>query len=85
MFIFGTLLSRRPPAHAALMTGDAEVLDRVARDADRVVLCCCGGAGRVYHVAVNGPGDTEGYVRAEFTCTWDRPGPHGPLLPPRRH
>ena len=26
---------------------------------------------------------THGNVRAEFTCTWNRPGPHEPLLPPR--
>ncbi|MGY1802977.1 hypothetical protein ACI78T_06830 [Blastococcus sp. SYSU D00922] len=64
------------------MIGDAEVLDRVQRDADRVVLCRCGGAGRVVHVPVEG--DTEHYVRGAFTCTWDRPGPHEPLLPPRR-
>ena len=84
MFIFGSLPSMPRWAEAAVVTGDAEVLDRVRRDADRVVLCRCGGAGRVQHVAVNGPDDTEGYVRAEFTCSWDRPGPHEPLLPPRR-
>ena len=64
--------------------GDAEVLDRVQRDADRVVLCRCGGAGRVDHVPVNQPGEPETYVRSTFTCTWDRPGPHEPRLPPRR-
>ena len=66
------------------MIGDAEVLDRVQRDADRVVLCRCGGAGRVVHTAVNAPGEPESYVRATFTCTWGRPGPHEPKLPPRR-
>ena len=66
------------------MIGDAELLDRVHRDADRVVLCRCGGVGRVVHVAVAGPGDTESYRRDTFTCTWDRPGPHEPKLPPRR-
>ena len=65
------------------MNGDTEVLDRVRRDADRVVLCRCGGAGRVVHTAVNLPGEPEAYVRATFTGTWNRPGPHDPLLPPR--
>jgi hypothetical protein len=64
------------------MTGDSEVLDRVQRDADRVVLCRCGGFGRVNHVPVNDPGGAELYVRGTFTCTWDRPGPHEPRLPP---
>ena len=67
-----------------LVIGDAEVLDRVQRDADRVVLCRCGGAGRVVHVPVNQPGEPETYVRSTFTCTWDRPDPHEPRLPPRR-
>jgi hypothetical protein len=84
LFIFGSLPPTAPREHAAVVTGDAEVLDQVRRDADRVVLCRCGGAGRVQHVAVNRPGDSEGYVRAEFSCTWNRPGPHEPLLPPRR-
>lgn len=66
------------------MTGDSVVLDRARRDADRVVLCRCGGAGRVTHDAVEGPNGEELYVRAGFTCTWDRPGPHEPLLAPRR-
>ena len=66
------------------MNGDTEVLDRARRDADRIVLCRCGGAGRVVHAAVNAPGEPEAYVRSTFTCTWDRPGPHEPLLPPRR-
>lgn len=64
------------------MTGDIVVLDRARRDADRVVLCRCGGAGRVIHEQV--PGDPDHFVRAGFTCTWDRPGPHQPLLAPRR-
>jgi hypothetical protein len=64
------------------MTGDSAVLDRVARDADRVVLCRCGGIGRITHVAVNAPGEPERFVRGSFTCAWDRPGPHEPLLPP---
>jgi hypothetical protein len=67
----------------AQVTADAEVLDGAQRDADRVVLCRCGGFGRVHHVAVNRPGEPESYVRAGFTCTWDRPGPHEPRLPPR--
>jgi len=83
LFISSSLLSAPPVHEAALVTGDAEVLDRVRRDADRVVLCRCGGAGRVQHVAVEGPDGTEMYVRGEFTCTWNRPGPHEPLLPPR--
>ena len=83
MFTFGSLPRRRPEDEAALVTGDAEVLDRVRRDADRVVLCRCGGAGRVQHVAVEGPDGSEYYVRGAFTCTWNRPGPHEPLLPPR--
>jgi hypothetical protein len=82
MFIFGCLSQRSCREEAAPMTGDAEVLDRVERDADRVVLCRCGGAGRVVHAPVEG--DPEHYVRATFTCTWDRSGPHEPLLPPRR-
>ena len=65
------------------MTGDAALLDRVGRDADRVVLCRCGGAGRVTHSAVPGPDGAERYVRTGFTCAWQRPGPHEPLLPPR--
>jgi hypothetical protein len=65
------------------VTGDAVVLDQVERDADRVVLCRCGGAGRVVHASVSGPGEPERFVRSTFTCTWDRPGPHEPLLPPR--
>jgi hypothetical protein len=65
------------------MTGDTTVLDRVRRDADRVVLCRCGGFGRVQHVAVNKSDEPERYVRSGFSCTWDRPGPHEPLLPPR--
>ncbi|WP_324275602.1 hypothetical protein [Blastococcus brunescens] len=69
-------------AEASPVIGDAEVLDRVQRDADRVVLCRCGGAGRVAHAPVNGDG--ERYVRDTCTCTWDRPGPHEPRLPPRR-
>ena len=68
---------------APAMTGDTALLDPVARDADRVVLCRCGGFGRVTHVAVNGPGEPERYVRSTFTCTWERPGPHEPLLAPR--
>ncbi|WP_222268367.1 hypothetical protein [Modestobacter marinus] len=64
------------------MTGDTVVLDRARRDADRVVLCRCGGAGRVVHARVDRPGEPEAYVRATFTCSWDRPGPHEPLLPP---
>ncbi|WP_222265519.1 hypothetical protein [Modestobacter marinus] len=59
-----------------------EVLDAVRRDADRVVLCRCGGFGRVHHVPVQRRGLAEGYVRGSFTCPWDRPGPHVPLLPP---
>jgi hypothetical protein len=38
----------------------------------------------VVHVPVNQPGEPETYVRSTFTCTWDRPGPHEPRLPPRR-
>jgi hypothetical protein len=83
MFIFACLPGGCPLHEAALVTGDLEVLDRVRRDADRVVLCRCGGAGRVQHVAVEGPDGQEYYVRGEFTCTWNRPGPHEPLLPPR--
>jgi hypothetical protein len=64
------------------MTGDTEVLDGVRRDADRVLLCRCGGVGRMRHVPVS-PEDPDHYVRADFVCTWDRPGPHDPLLPPR--
>jgi hypothetical protein len=67
------------------VTDDAEVLDEVERDADRVVLCRCGGAGRVVHVSVSAPGEPERYVRSTFTCSWDRPGPHEPLLPPHSH
>jgi hypothetical protein len=84
MFIFGCLSAALARTRLRLVTGDAEVLDRVRRDADRVVLCRCGGAGRVQHVAVEGPDGTEMYVRADFTCNWNRPGPHEPLLPPRR-
>jgi hypothetical protein len=83
MFIFRCLSLLSSRVEAAHMTGDAEVLDRVERDADRVVLCRCGGAGRVVHAPVDG--DPEHFRRATFTCTWDRPGPHEPLLPPRRH
>ena len=83
MFIFDRLLRAHPEGEAALVTGDSVVLDRVRRDADRVVLCRCGGAGRVQHVAVEGPDGQEYYVRGEFTCSWNRPGPHEPLLPPR--
>ncbi len=61
---------------------EVEVLDAVRKDADRVVLCRCGGFGRVHHVPVQRLGLAEGYVRGSFTCTWDRPGPHAPLLPP---
>lgn len=68
----------------AAVIGDTETLDRIHRDADRVVLCRCGGAGRVVHAPVHGPGEPEEYVRAAFVCTWDRPGPHEPILPPRR-
>lgn len=66
------------------MIGDTVVLDRIRRDADRVVLCRCGGAGRVVHVSLPGAGGNESFVRSTFTCNWDRPGPHEPLLPPRR-
>lgn len=80
-----TVLAHRPAtAGASLVIGDAEVLDPAQRDADRVVLCRCGGAGRVVHAPVHRPGEPETYVRATFTCTWDRSGPHEPLLPPRR-
>ena len=65
------------------MTGDAAVLDRAHADADRVVLCRCGGSGRVVHTAINRPGEPELFVRSSFACSWDRPGPHEPLLPPR--
>ena len=84
MFTFGSLPFEPPRDEAALVTGDLEVLDRVRRDADRVVLCRCGGAGRVQHVAVEGADGQEYYVRGQFSCTWNRPGPHEPLLPPRR-
>jgi hypothetical protein len=83
MFIFACLPAGCSLDDAALVTGDSVVLDRVRRDADRVVLCRCGGAGRVQHVAVDGPDGQEYYVRGEFTCGWNRPGPHEPLLPPR--
>ncbi len=83
MFIVEVLAGHPRGAEASLVIGDAEVLDRVQRDADRVVLCRCGGAGRVVHTPVNRPGEPETYVRSTFTCTWDRPGPHEPLLPPR--
>jgi hypothetical protein len=66
------------------MIGDAEVLDRFGADADRVVLCRCGGFGRLDHAMVTPPGQPERYVRSAFTCTWDRPGPHEPLLPPHQ-
>jgi hypothetical protein len=65
------------------MTGDTTVLDPIRRDADRVVLCRCGGFGRIEHKAVHVPGEPEGYIRSGFTCSWPRPGPHEPLLPPR--
>ena len=65
------------------MTGETTVLDKAGRDADRVVLCRCGGAGRVEHRAVNLPGEPARFVRSAFICTWIRPGPHEPLLPPR--
>jgi hypothetical protein len=65
------------------MIGDTALLDRVRRDADQVVLCRCGAAGRVSHAAVTGPDGSECYVRSSFTCTWQRPGPHEPLLAPR--
>jgi hypothetical protein len=65
------------------VTGDSVVLDRVRADADRIVFCRCGGAGRVVHELVSGPGEPERFVRSTFTCTWDRSGPHEPLLPPR--
>ena len=65
------------------MTGGSEVLDRVHRDADRVVLCRCGGAGRVVHELISDPGEPERFVRSTFTCGWNRPGPHEPRLPPR--
>jgi hypothetical protein len=65
------------------MTGDTALLDSIGRDADRVVLCRCGGFGRVTHEAVTGPDGTERYVRSGFTCTWQRPGPHEPRLAPR--
>ena len=84
MFTFAALLRTPADDEAALVTGDSVVLDRVRRGADRVVLCRCGGAGRVQHVAVEGPDGQEYYVRGEFTCTWNRPGPHEPLLPPRQ-
>jgi hypothetical protein len=64
------------------MIGDTEALDRITADADRVVLCRCGGFGRLEHVLVNLPGEPERYVRGAFTCNWNRPGPHEPLLPP---
>ena len=83
MFIFVRLLRVHREGEAALVTGDSVVLDRVRRDADRVVLCRCGGAGRVQHVAVEGSDGKEYYVRGEFNCSWNRPGPHEPLLPPR--
>ena len=73
--IVAVLAGRPGAAEASLVIGDADVLDRAQRDADRVVLCRCGGAGRVVHVSVNGPGELETYVRSTFTCTWDRPGP----------
>ena len=65
------------------MMGDTARLDRSARDADRVVLCRCGGFGRVVHVSVTAPGEPERFVRSAFTCTWNHPGPHEPLLAPR--
>jgi hypothetical protein len=65
------------------MTGETTVLDQAGRDADRVVLCRCGGIGRVEHRAVNLPGEPGRFVRSTFTCTWQRSGPHEPLLPPR--
>jgi hypothetical protein len=65
------------------MTGDTMVLSRQERDADRVVLCRCGGFGRIEHVAVNLPGEPDRFVRKAFFCSWRRPGPHEPLLAPR--
>lgn len=65
------------------MTGDSAVLDQTRAKADRVALCRCGGFGRVSHKAINQPGEPDRYVRSGFTCTWDRPGPHEPLLEPR--
>ena len=65
------------------MIGDAIVLDPDSRDADRVVLCRCGGFGRIHHRPVNRLGEPEAFVRSGFSCTWNRPGAHGPLLPPR--
>jgi hypothetical protein len=65
------------------MTGDTALLDRSTKDADRVVLCRCGGFGRVTHVPVSAPGEPERFVRSEFACSWNRPGPHDPLLSPR--
>ena len=64
------------------MTGDTQVLDRKRRDADRVVLCRCGGFGRVHHTPVGTADGQELFVRSTFTCTWDRPGPHEPRLAP---
>ena len=78
----GSCVATGPTGNLRPVTGDVVVLDRARRDADRVVLCRCGGAGRVIHEQV--PGDPDHYVRAGFTCTWDRPGPHEPLLAPRR-
>jgi hypothetical protein len=49
------------------MAGDTALLDRVARDADRVVPCRCGGFGRMTHDALNEPGEPERYARRRFT------------------
>jgi hypothetical protein len=65
------------------MIGDTAVLDRIQRDADRVVLCRCGGFGRVEHLLISTPGEPERFVRGSFACSWQRPGPHEPLLLPR--
>ena len=51
------------------MTGETTVLDKAGRDADRVVLCRCGGAGRVEHRAVNLPGEPARFVRSAFVCS----------------
>ena len=64
--------------------GAGPELDAAGRDADRVVLCRCGGFGRAHHARVDRPGQAPVYVRSGFTCTWDRPGPHGPRLAPSR-
>ena len=65
------------------MTGDTAVLDRTRADA---------GPGRsvsVRGLRPRGPhddqpaGEPARFVRSSFTCSWERPGPHEPLLPPR--